>query len=267
MNYAMDTAPSLSEIFYESFTDPKFVTMFIASLIAFQLFQKLGHILWRNLFSEEQKEKTSKWLFGSYVQATLHSIIFIPAYYVIITYDTSDYIYKYFTIMSCAYYLNMIIYEIVIPQSSPYYMLLMIVHHTLCGFVQLPVYYLGGILPILSAYCFQCEISNLFMDISWFAQQFESRIWYKLSGYGILITFPLTRCVMVPIALYKAYDIYDKNIVPMEYYWFAMFGYIFVIVMSLTYSISILINPTPLLKMVEKVQSDVKELKETKKVL
>lgn len=255
IDFKMDRAPSLTEIFYESFTDPIFVTMFISSLIAFQIFQKLGHILWRNCVSKEQKEKSSKWLFGSYVQATLHSIIFIPAYYVIITYDTHDYIYKYFTIMSCAYYLNMIIYEIVIPQTSIYYMLLMIVHHTICGFVQLPIYCLSawcfqcGILPLLSAYCFQCEISNLFMDISWFAQQFESKIWYKLSGYGILITFPLTRCVIVPIALYKAYDIYDKNIVPMEYYWFAMFGYIFVIIMSLTYSISILINPSPLLKM------------------
>ena len=100
MNFKIDDrAPSLGEIFYESFTDPVFVTMFISSLIVFQLFQKLGHILWHNLVSEEQKERTSKWLFGSYVQATLHSIIFIPAYYVIITYDTHDYIYKYFTVL------------------------------------------------------------------------------------------------------------------------------------------------------------------------
>ena len=227
-----------------SFTDFSFITVFLISLLFFSILQQIGETVYSNTLTAAQKRKTSRTEFGTYFQSCPHAIIiFFSSLCIII--DENNYFYKYITILSFAYYFHMTIYEFFVPQTKSY-LLLMIVHHIFCGFNQFPVYFFGGIIQVISALNFQCEISNLFMNLSWFAQQFDNEYYYKLSGYGILITYPITRVIILPVAMYKTYTL-DLEYVPIEYYWFAICGEIFVLLMSGIYAVYIIINPRKLL--------------------
>ena len=250
---------SVTGIFLETFNEPIWWLLFIISIIAFFALQKIGERVYANILTKEQKEKTSKTLFGAYVQGITHAIIiFVGSVIVIFEWLFNDEyvgnsVYGYCAIVSCAYYVQMIVYELCIPQSAGY-RLVMVIHHIFCCVVQFPVYIVGPSLHILSALGFQCEISNVFMNIAWFAQQCEHEKMYFLGGIGTLFTFPITRVLLIPLLMYNFWNL-PAGVVPISYWWFAVIAQWFVLLMSLVYTVHIVTNPKKILNLTQSLKS------------
>lgn len=240
---------TISDCIFSSLRDSTFVTTLSSSWLFFVTIQKVGERFYDKLLKPHRKpnQPNLKKLCGSYFQSTAHSLIFIPAYLLILNPNNKhyQYLYKLASIYSFSYFLNLSIWEFIIPQTWQY-RLVMLFHHIISGMVQFPVSYYGGITPLISALALQCELSNIFLNISWFAEQFGSKKWYKLSGYGQLITYPITRCIILPISTYKLLNL-KEGVVPERYRRFALFGQVFVITISSVYYISILSNPNQIL--------------------
>merc|ERR1712204_54874 len=115
--------------------------------------------------------------------------------------------------------MGMTIYEFFIPQT-PSYRAVMVIHHIFCALVQFPVYIVWPALQVPSALGLQCELSNIFMDIAWFGQQYEHARVYYYGGIGTLITFPITRIIIFPVLMYVWLDLPDGT-VPISWWWLA----------------------------------------------
>ena len=246
----------ITELFMKSVMDPSWQMTFVAGLVGCVLFQKLGEILHSRLLTQEQQSKTCKITFGSYVQGIIHAImlfigtIFVIHEWIMVGEYPENRLYKYISVLSTAYYCIVIFYEILIPQSLSL-ILVMIVHHIFCILGQLPVFYIGSVAQLLSALNFQCEISNIFMGIHWFAQQFEKRDVHYYAGLGILITYPITRIIILPIAIYKFYNL-EPGTLPISYVWAVWTGEVFVVLMSTAYTFHLLFNARKVLTLKSK---------------
>ena len=240
---------TISDCIIASLKDSTFATTLSSSWLFFIIIQKVGEKMYNKFPFKNKKEKDLRLECGSYFESITHSLIFIPACLLIANPKSQffQHLYKLSCVYSSAYFVNMAFVECFIPQTWAF-RLLMVVHHIFCGLAQFPVYHYGGITPLISALSLQCEISNLFLGISWFAEQFDCKRIHKLAGVGILITFPITRCVILPIGTYKLLKMKD-GVVPSEYYKFCLCGQAFVIIMSSVYSAQILWTPDKVLKM------------------
>jgi len=245
---------SVREVLSECITDTPWLATFISAIVVFVVIEQIGEFLHGILLSEQQRAKTSTIEFGSYLQALFHagltttgSIAYLIASFLNTkdkSYDSA--LYRVITVFSAGYYAQLLFYEILIPQSCSF-RLVMAVHHIFSGMCQAPVFILGGSMQLLSALCFQTEISNIFMQCSWFAQQFESADWYRKFGVGVLISYPVTRCCILPIAMYYTFTWCEGMGVPTNYIWVAFLGQLFVFLMSIVYSASIILNPHTIL--------------------
>merc|ERR1712228_439924 len=120
-------------------------------------------------------------------------------------------------------------YQFIIPQTNSV-RAVMIIHHIFCAFAQFPVYIVWP-LQVSSALGFQCELSNIWLDIAWFGQQYENSKAYYFGGIGSLITYPITRIIIIPIMMYVYMDL-PEGTVPFSWWLFACIAQWFVLIMS-----------------------------------
>lgn len=252
-------APTASEIAFKCCSDIIWVSVFISGLVLFYGLQKAGERAYHRLLTKRQKIDIDKVTFGSYCQSFVHAtLILIGSVHAIIHYIHSPTInagdrypdimlYGIISILSASYYAVMFVFEFYLPQSTGL-LIVMLIHHVVCGVGQAPIYIFGGSAAVFGAMCFQCEISNLALHISWFSAGFENQWLYRIAGICTLITFPVTRLLVLPYTFYMTFS-WLGGIAPDAYIWCAISGEIFIFLMSLCYSINMWQNRTDWLEL------------------
>jgi len=244
---------SMREVLLDCISDKPWLCIFISAIVVFLIIQKVGEYMHSRLLSEKKRRLVSAVEFGSYAQSIFHATLtftgsaaYLSQSLIFSIYVTEEpyldsLFYRVVTVFSAGYYAQLLWYEMWIPQSAAF-RVVMAVHHIFSGLCQAPVFLIGGSLQMLSALSFQCEISNIFMQFSWFAKQFENEGLFRTMGFGILLTYPITRCVILPIGIYYTWEL-CSGMIPEHFIWFAFVGLCFVFVMSIGYSFHILVNP------------------------
>lgn len=207
------------QFYYCVYSNASFQLAFIVGLLIFYSLHKIGCILHRymNKLDENNKKINMNVIeFGCYFISTFHAIMVSTSSTVILySYNFESSInstahayvqwYKILSVLSIAYFFVDICYLVFYFQHKTLkYRLLFIVHHTFGILCMSTVFSTNGYVSYITSLNLMIEWSNVFLNIRIFAKIFSSPLVFYVSGIGVLITYPLTRMVLLAYTMHLA---------------------------------------------------------------
>eukprot|EP01084_Bolivina_argentea_P094279 169490_1 len=197
--------PNAQTLYFDILTSPLFQKLFILGMIAFYLLDVLGCYIYDKYVPKEQQIRMQREQFAGHFISIVHALMIASsATLLIANYLPLDALnaneneilifqYKCCAVFSGSYFFLDAILIAYYYKQSMLKTISFVVHHFVCLLCMVTVILTAPIMTYLSALNFLIEWSTVILNIRIFARVWSCKYIYFISGWSVIITYPLAR--------------------------------------------------------------------------
>lgn len=194
-----------SQLYMAVLNDRFFQIVFVIGCVFYYILELIGAFLYSKYLSPLKQKSISKYDFAGNVASIVHSLtISFAALLFVYTFKFGDRasdsyenslanavnIYRYCSTFSISYFVIDLYFTLRMDKQSKYIMSL---HHVLSGLMQMPPLISPPSILYVTALEMCIEISTIFLNVRVFGKVFRNTSLYYVSGFTVLVTYPLFR--------------------------------------------------------------------------